>query len=473
MSLLEALEQASTVTNTKGGEYYSTTYNSNLNMFSKLSRFSNTNDIILEFHNAYNENRLLALANLLYILDIREGKGERRLFKIIFKDLCSLNPEDAKIIMSYIPILGRYDYILEGLSTSIEDDVIDMISNQLKIDSESNNPSLLAKWLPSHRTHKKNSKTAKHLINKLGMTERDYRKLLASLRSKINIIEKDLTNGTYSNINFENVPTKAMLKYYKSFNFHLKRRFHEYKESLKKGEAKVNTNGLFCYEIIKHIFRYNTDRDILNAMWENQKSILSSNNNVLVVADTSGSMTCCDNLPISASIGLAIYTAEHNKGIFQNRFITFSSRPVLQKVEGNDIYEKCHSIKSIVDNTDIDEVFKLLLNTATTNKIEDNEMPSHIIIISDMEFDRGVYSEEGTNFNGWKEAYRNAGYSFPKIVFWNVASKSYGVPVTKNDNDCVMISGFSTNLLEHLFDLENYNPYEFMIQILEKYLKLL
>ena len=46
-------------------------------------------EIINTFNLAFNENKNLALANLLYILDIRNGKGGRRVFKTIFKYLCN------------------------------------------------------------------------------------------------------------------------------------------------------------------------------------------------------------------------------------------------------------------------------------------------------------------------------------------------------------------------------------------------
>ena len=89
MNLLEGMKINNTITNTKGSEYYSTTYNSNLDVFAMITRFDNEEKIIKLFNNALEENEELALANLLYILDIRNGKGERRLFKIIYKYLCN------------------------------------------------------------------------------------------------------------------------------------------------------------------------------------------------------------------------------------------------------------------------------------------------------------------------------------------------------------------------------------------------
>ena len=87
MNLLDGIKLNNTVTNTKGSKYYKTTYNSNLDVFTMLSRLNSEEEIIRLFNNALLEDENLALANLLYILDIRNGKGERRLFKIIFKEI--------------------------------------------------------------------------------------------------------------------------------------------------------------------------------------------------------------------------------------------------------------------------------------------------------------------------------------------------------------------------------------------------
>lgn len=472
MSLLTSLQQNSLILNSKGGKYYATSYNSNLDLYAGVSRFNSDEDIILKFNNAYNENKSIALANLLYILDIKEGKGERRLFKIMFKELCKISPDDAKIILFHIGSLGRFDYILEGLNTEIEKDVINLIKETLQKDIQSEHPSLLAKWLPSHRTHNKTSKVAKYLIEKLNISEKEYRIILSRLRTKINIVEKNLTNKTYENIKFEEVPTKAMLKYNYVFNDKMSSEFKEYKKSLVKNETKINTNGLFCYEIMNKI-RNGADSQILNSMWENQKSIETGNKNILVVADTSGSMTCYGAVPYDSAVGLAIYTAERNKGVFKDKFITFSENPILQEVKGKDIVDKYKNIKSIVANTDIDKVFMLILKSMKDAQASIDDLPSHIIIISDMEFDSGVYSKAGTNFTGWKKTFEEEGYKLPKVIFWNVACDTNGLPVTKNDNDCIIVSGFSTNLLENMFNLEDYNPINQMMITLDKYIKLI
>ena len=475
MKLINAIIDENTVTNTKGGKYYQSSYNANLDFFAGISRNNTSKQIKACFDAALQENDELALANLLYILDIRGGKGERRLFKKCFVSLCNTNKELALKILRHIPELGRYDYIVNGLHTLIDDEVVALIKSQLEKDIKSDNPSLLAKWLPSLRTHNTNNAQAKYLAKRLELSEKEYRNILSTLRSKINIVEKNLTNKTLDNIDFNNVPCKAMLKYKKYFNKNMKEEYNNYLSSLVKGEAKVNTNGLFCYEIIKRVFEYNTGEDVLlDEMWKQQKDVLKGlNKNVLVVADTSGSMTWPNNIPISTSIGLAIYTAERNTGIFKNTFISFSSQPTLQIVREGSISKKVAGIKTIVATTDIDKVFKLILQCCIKHNLSKEDLPSHLLIISDMEFDEGVYSKGGTNFKGWKKAFEEQGYTLPTVIFWNVAAYTRGLPVTKNDNDVVMVSGLSTNILENIFNLDNYNPVDCMLSTLEKYLNLL
>lgn len=475
MNLLNGIKKNNTITNTKGSEYYASTYDSNLDVFTMLSRYSSNKEMIRLFNNALNESEDLALANLLYILDIRGGKGERRIFKTIFKNLCLNNPLCALRILPFIGELGRYDYVLEGIDTPIHDEVISLIKLQLDEDLKSEHPSLLAKWLPSHRTHNVNSLMAKKIMSGLNMTEKEYRKMLSELRSKLNIVEKNLTDKKYENIDFGEVPTKAMLKYTNAYINKMSEKYSEYKNQLKQGKTKINTDGLFVYEIIKNVlWGTQLDDELYDLMWNNQKNVLEDcNTNVLVMADTSGSMTCYGGIPYAMSVGLALYTAERNTGIFKNHFITFSDKPYLCEVKGKTIKEKINNIPCYIANTDIDRAFELILETAKENKLKQEELPSHLLIISDMEFDQGVYSKTGTNLDGWKKTFDSEGYKLPIIIFWNVAGSIHGVPATKFDNDVAMISGFSTNILENLLTLENYTPTNIMLEKLSIYLEML
>lgn len=475
MNLLEGIQKKNTIYNTKGGMYYDTTFDDNLDLFSMVSRFDTDERILQLFDNAFYENKELALANLLYLLDIRNGRGERRIFQIIYKNLCLYHKEEALLIMPFIGEFGRYDYLLLGLDTKIENESLEFIQRQLEIDLKSDTPSLLAKWLPSHRSHGVNSLTAKKIITYMGITEKEYRLLLKKLRSKINLVETNLTTRNYSKIEFDKVPSKAMLKYHKSFEKNMTSSFHTYKKEVLDGIRSIHTTGLFAYEIIQKILNREGDSELYNLMWDNQKNVIPDcKKNLLVVADTSASMMTHGAIPYCTSVGMAIYIAERNQGFFHNYFITFSDEPTLHEVKGRTIQDKVLNMREInVWNTDIDKVFELILTTSLENNLSQEDLPETVLIISDMEFDRGVYSRNGTNFSGWKEAFEKAGYSLPSILFWNVAGNSRGVPVTKIDQNVAIVSGFSTNVLEKLFTLDEYSPISLMWERLSLYLELI
>ena len=470
MNLLEGMLQNSTIKNSKGGEYYATTCNANLDLFSGTNRYTDIDKMKLQFRNAYNENKILAVANLLYFLDIRDGKGERLIFKTLFKELCKMDKEMAVIVLKQIGKLGRYDYILEAFDTPVQNEMIELILTQLGEDIKSQNPSLLAKWLPSVRTHNKKNPLAWRIIKETNLKERTYRRLLSNLRRKIKLVEHNLTEKNYD-INFEQVPTKAMLKYRNAFETHCEEKYTEYLNKANEGKTKINTAGLFCYEIIEKIAKRNINPKLANAMWEQQKDILKDNkDNILVIADTSNSMTWEPHV-YETSIGLALYIAERNHGYFKDYFMRFDTKPALEKVTGTDIIDKVNSIKGYYGSTNIDLVFKLILDTAEQNHISQEDMPSHLIIISDMEFDQGCYSKQGTNFHGWQKEFKDKGYELPTVIFWNVATE--GFPVTKFDNNVCMINGFSTSILENVLDCKEFTPIKVMTKVLDKYIKII
>lgn len=69
--------------------------------------------------------------------------------------------------------------------------------------------------------------------------------------------------------------------------------------------------------------------------------------NAIVMADVSGSMY---GRPMAASIGLAIYFAERNKGAYHNLFMTFSEKPETVVLKGNSGTENPVCSKSRLGN---------------------------------------------------------------------------------------------------------------------------
>ncbi len=81
MNLLDGIKKNNTSVSINGSKYYDTSYNSNLDVFTMITRFNYEPNVINLFNNALIENEELALANLLYILDIREAKRRKTSFQ--------------------------------------------------------------------------------------------------------------------------------------------------------------------------------------------------------------------------------------------------------------------------------------------------------------------------------------------------------------------------------------------------------
>ena len=91
----------------------------------------NYQDSINLFLQAYYENPKLALKLLFFVRDIKEGLGERNIFRCTFNMLSNMYPEVCKQLIKYIPMYGRYDDLLSCYDTPIRKDIVDLIKNQL------------------------------------------------------------------------------------------------------------------------------------------------------------------------------------------------------------------------------------------------------------------------------------------------------------------------------------------------------
>ena len=204
-----------------GALKHNTTNSAVLDMFALggAYRKRSDEDCILLFKNAFEENPLLAMKCLFYLRDVRGGQGERRFFRVIYKWLCKNEPKVATMNLEKIPEFGRWDdliYIAEG--TDLETPAFYLIKYQLQIDKQSKTPSLLAKWMPSQNASNKETKRLGHkLADFLGMTDREYRKTLSSLREKIKVLETLMSQNRWDEIEFDKIPSKAGLIYKNAF----------------------------------------------------------------------------------------------------------------------------------------------------------------------------------------------------------------------------------------------------------------
>jgi len=468
--------------------------------------------------------------------------------------------ESLRKNLKLVPHFGRWDDLFVLIGTPLQEDVIDLIYVQLWDDCGAINYnrardtkgrshvietlmangnedpseeeieaglvprkeiSLLAKWMPSNNT---SSKATRRLAGKLGrllqakvdannkanhdpktntsviedwsFSPAEYRKTLSYIRKEINLLERKLSAGKWSEVDYSKIPSKAGMLYRKAFFKRDGERYQAFMDEVAKGKVTVNAGALHPHEIIQKVRTLNPDsrswyyeedtttaispeelaqeRLVLNNYWENLAEVLLgmlSDESTIVVADTSGSMempvgpkskaTCLD-----VSIGLAILFSEKLGGPFRDRFISFSSSPTLEEVTGEDIYEKYHNVKPLIENTDIQKVFDLILETGVRNSVPADDMPRRVLIISDMEFDDAQYGVEEkfgkTNLEVLKEKYQESGYDLPELVFWNVNARPDNMPMSISDEGTCMVSGYSPAIYQSVLKAEVITPADVM-----------
>ena len=304
-----------------------------------------------------------------------------------------------------------------------------------------NNISLIFKWLKSENASSEETKMLGNKIRTyLGMTHKEYRKMLSYGREKTKILETLMSSNEWNRIDFSKLPSKAGLKYKNAFAKHdVDKRYEEF---AKNKETKVNADTLYPYEIVQKaiVASYekrktnDPERLMIEKYWNNQKDYFCGNpSSILAVIDTSGSMTWSNKnnvRPIDVAISLGIYCAERAGGPFKDHYISFSSRPQLIKVEGIDFTDKVERIykTNLCENTDITATFDMLLEVIKREDVNKSDIPKTIVIVSDMEIDQnrdwGYEDEPLTEMEKIRKKWKAYGYELPNLVYWNVCARN-------------------------------------------------
>ena len=501
-TLLNGMKNATNYTLTEnGGVTHKTTRSDLLDMFAMGAAMRNRSDedVILMFRKAFEENSLYALKCLFYIRDVRGGQGERRFFRVVIKDMASYSKATKEAIarnMQYVPEFGRWDDLYAFVDTPLQDNALAIMKHQLALDVECKTPSLLAKWMKSENASSKETARLGTITRKyLNMSHKEYRKTLSVLRTRINIVEKLMSENRWDEIEFDKIPSKAGLIYKNAFARRdiIKAKYEKF---AKDETTKVNAGTLYPYEVVEKAvklmytgWRYdphripmdNTDRLMINKYWDNLTDYFNGAQlNALAVVDTSGSMT---GTPINVATSLGLYCAERAGGPFANHYISFSSRPQLIECSGVDFCDKVARIVAtdLCENTDIEATFDMLLDTAIRNKCTQEDLPQNILVISDMEFDSATYNRYGYNsqrmghniskasaetvLEGIAKKWEAHGYKMPHLIFWNVDARQNNIPMIGN-GPISYVSGFSPSIFQSI--LTGKSGYELMIETLDR-----
>jgi hypothetical protein len=430
-----------------------------------------------KFLAAFKEDRTKALRILGWIYDCRGGAGERDVFFHIFEFLSRNYGRIAADHLDLIPEYGRWDMLVRLLAGDIKelvrDRILAIIRMQLETDWENYEKgrpiSLCAKWMP--REGKRNEEMVKPIRQEMGLTPKGYRKTLSALTSYLDVVEQKMCRKDWHLINYQAVPSKAAMIYREAFNRHDQDRYQDFLKAVKEGRAEIKAGQLYPYDIVRKYMKEQDYSETLELQWENLSEIFNegSRKSILPVVDTSGSMEVGETIkPIHVSVSLGLFLAERNPSVWGNHFITFSDNPTLQKVRGFILKEKVNNLKRAnwSLNTNFQEVFQLILRTALDYKLSNDDLPQMVVVISDMEFDKAEPTNRKTNLELVKEQFQEFGYDLPTLVFWNVDSKTSQFPAVEQDENVVMISGFSHNIFKRVVEGSDLSPRSIMDEII-------
>ena len=462
MNFVDAVTTSNNQTvTTNGAAAYVSTCDKVLDFFGQAAS-KRGQDTSKMFNEAFNENPDLAVRALLWVRDVRGGAGEREIFRSNLKQLLKNKSSliDFNRVLDKIPEVGRWDDLFVAFDTDFEVYALGMIWFALKQD----NNALCAKWMPRKGVNAE--KIRKHL----GLTPKQYRKLLVGLTQ---VVETQMCSGSWDNIEYQKVPSNAHNIYKTAFGKHSPELYAKYKESLTKGEVKINASTLYPHQVVKSL---DTDKLIANAQWNALPNYIPADSSVLPMIDLSASMrdasACKGYTAMDVAIALGLYTATKNTGVFKNLWLNFSEKPQMYQLSGNSLseYKSSLDFQNWGGSTNIKAAFQLILKVAVENNVPKDQMPKTLMIFSDMQFNIAVGSPSKTLFHAAKQMFEEAGYDLPNVVFWNLNTFAGNVPVQKNEQGAMLVSGFSPAIMEAVLanDFEQITPKGLMLKVLLK-----
>ena len=265
-----------------------------------------------------------------------------------------------------------------------------------------------------------------------------------------------------------------MKNYRKAFDKHDPDGFADYKASLVKGETKVNASTLYPYDLVhqyRELMAYWSSRecdvdDIVEAQWKALPNYVEGENNILVMADVSGSMS---GRPMETSIGLATYFAQRNKGDYHNLYMSFTSDSHFISLDGCSTLRD--AVKRVVKtdmgySTNLDNAFTHILNHAKTHGIAPEDMPKALVVVSDMEIDPYFRGKRNFDFvDRQKARFAQHGYELPKLIMWNVEARKD--TFLSQSEDVLLVSGQSASVFKQLCgDLNGVTAWDLMLKTL-------
>lgn len=489
-------KQFNTGATDNGMKAYNSAGNSLLDLFSEMGNYRESIDEKL-VSKAFSEHPLYFTRLLMFNRNVRGGQKVKRMLQYVLQNIDSFTEirEYLSANLSIIPHFGYWKDFYNLENTTLWPKVLQFWCAQLVDDltlikntkGSHANISLAAKFAPSERNgaNEMNSRLAKEFAAHLNISPKQYRQMISFMRTHLNIVEKLMSQQRWDEIDFSKVPSVAMNNYNKAFQKHVPT---QYEEWVNDDTVKVNVTGITPVEIVSKSPKYGKVAPLSIKQWNNLPK-LQNDWNIFVVSDCSLSMddyVAANVTALNVSHALGLYFSHQLNGPFKNLLMEFSRVAKFVKLSGN-FAEDLALVRSLSDtaNTNLESVFDLILTTATTNNIDQSDMPTHLLIISDMQFDSATNANRWNSYrngnasNGYdaietmRIKYERAGYNIPHVIFWQV-KQGKTKPVYQDDKGVTLLSGWSGDILNYLFTGE-YNeteqkaltPLEQMMKIIE------
>lgn len=391
--------------------------------------------------------------------------------------------------------------------------LLTLVCRQLKEDSNSLKPSLLARWIPREKSNKFGWITpllAYRYFPNYIITAGDqaklekarnkalmhFRQTITDINKKLNTVQIKQCGREWQNINFDKHLTSITLRK-QSLAFQNKDKkgrvrnhnlqdvrndretcalnYSYYIKACSEGKKQIKSKNVSLIDLVRgadrlnnpYNYRNNTDNQVnetermaLNLQWIEQCKNTSELEDMIAMVDTSGSMECDNGKPLYSAIGLGLRVAEKSK--FGKRVLTFSQQPTWINLENCSDFVECVAEVRKAPwgmNTNFYAALDLILQTAIKNNVHPDQLKkTTLVIFSDMQIDQAGDSKDSF-FDNIKFRYREAGlksvyktpFPVPHIIFWNLRTTS-GFPSLSSTPNTSMISGSSGNLLNLFLD---------------------
>lgn len=454
----------------------------NIDFFYKIGgmRGHNESEIISIFKAAFDEDPLLAMKNLFCARDIRSGKGERRSARICIKWVADNHPQWLDANLDLVPKYGRWDDLFWAMDNK---NWIALNAASKFIGAIVAKDGLAAKWAPRYGKSKwsygqfmldvmssfEYSKGDRKVKNTI---EAQYRRLLRASKT----VEQQMSANQWGAIEFEKVPSQAMLKYRKTFSKKVADAFLAFLNRVKSGKSKIHASTMQPYQVVEKMAMNDTD-PTLDAMWEARPNFITEGHRPIAMIDVSGSMFDSQN-SVWKAISIGLDVTERISGPFKNSILAFSSDPSIYIFdEKMPVRER---VKDMVAHssswgysTNFIGALKSLLDKAIQIDLDPEEFPTHILVLSDMQFNPS-YALPNSAVGAIDAMYAKTEYKKPIVVFWNL-STSKGVPATKGERGYVLVSGYSSSVMSSVFsdkiivEEKGPTPEEVFLEAMSKY----